>query len=224
MLMMCVVFNFILGRLLLLPVTLNSDVHILRFSVQYSRFSFRFRVPVDTSESVGIFITKTFHSVSAIIAEFHKPSPSRAAWQLSVRLSCAGEDSLMTRAVLFSAAAGRWMIPNDKEENDCVQWSPNLFLFFVDSFSFGEAVQTRARESAAWQQLNPFSRPYRCRLPRRSAKTTARTTFRVRGRYQRNSSSRSPWFCALCVHLLFTLFTTVVKSFFSRFRSCCHGW
>lgn len=40
----------------------------------------------------------------------------------------------MTRAVLFSAAAGRWMIPSDKEENDCVQWSPNLFLFFGDAF------------------------------------------------------------------------------------------
>lgn len=73
MLMMCVVFNFILGRLLLLPVTFNSDVHILRFSVQYSRFSFRFRVPVDTSESVGIQ-RLSFHSVSAIIAEFHKPN------------------------------------------------------------------------------------------------------------------------------------------------------
>lgn len=222
MLMMCVVFNFILGRrLLLLPVTFNIDVHILRFSVQYSRFSFRFRCQLTHPIPLNYSSQRLFIKFRRLSQNFLSQTVSSCSCRLSVRLSRAG-GHLSSRAILFSAAAGRWMIPNDKEENDCVQWSPNLFLFFGDSFS----VRCGGADPSARElQLNPFSRPYRCRLPRRSAKTTARTTFHVRGRYQRqrNSFSRSPWFCAV-FHLLFTLFTTVVKSFFARLRSCCHGW
>lgn len=129
MLMTCVVFNFILSvAFFFFPVTFNSSVHILRFSVQYSRFSFRFR---RTHPSRIKFVTKKafiwFRSVSAISAKCLKPSrPEVPVPAVECSLKLRGGTSHDSCSFIFSCS---WKV-NDSE------WQRRKWLCSMISKSF----------------------------------------------------------------------------------------
>lgn len=135
MLMTCVVFNFILSvAFFFFQLTFNSSVHILRFSVQYSRFSFRFRgthpswIKYSSQRKFFFNFVKLFHydQFPRLPRNFLSQNEVPMSCRLSVRLSCVVGTSHDSCSFIFSCS---WKV-NDSE------WQRRKWLCSMISKSF----------------------------------------------------------------------------------------